>query len=270
MQLAYGRFGNGVEFFPKIEPDFGLVQVHARGNLSIHEKDQLVREVEQRLLGNSRRLKTVYARVGEQPRGSSEVTEDTVGMVQFEFVDWQERRQAHVIMDEIRAMTSDIPGILIEVTKPRADPPTGKPITLQIAVARSRAAAPGRPQGRRDRRAPDADLATSTTACRCPASTGSSRSTRPRPPSTAPASAPSAPRSSSSPTASKITEYRPSTTDKSVDILVRFPPERRSLDELDELRVQTPAGHVPIGNFVAAHRRRRRSATSTASPARAS
>ena len=49
----------------------------------------------------------------------------------------------------------------------------------------------------------------------------------------------------------KVTEYRPSDNDKAVDILVRFPPERRSLDQIDELRIQTPAGHVPIGNFVA-------------------
>ncbi len=48
----------------------------------------------------------------------------------------------------------------------------------------------------------------------------------------------------------KITEYRPSETDKSVDILVRFPPDRRSLDQIDDLRVQTAVGHVPIGNFV--------------------
>jgi len=48
----------------------------------------------------------------------------------------------------------------------------------------------------------------------------------------------------------KATEYRPVDSDKSVDILVRFPPERRSLDQIDDLRVQTQAGHVPIGNFV--------------------
>ena len=48
----------------------------------------------------------------------------------------------------------------------------------------------------------------------------------------------------------KVTEYRPSDNDKAVDILVRFPEDRRSLDQIDELRVQTPAGHVPIGNFV--------------------
>ncbi len=48
----------------------------------------------------------------------------------------------------------------------------------------------------------------------------------------------------------KATEYRPVDSDKSVDILVRFPPERRSLDQIDDLRVQTQVGHVPIGNFV--------------------
>ena len=49
----------------------------------------------------------------------------------------------------------------------------------------------------------------------------------------------------------KATEFRPADSDKPVDILVRFPSERRSLDEIDELHVQTPLGYVPIGNFVA-------------------
>ncbi|HWP17334.1 MAG TPA: efflux RND transporter permease subunit, partial [Xanthobacteraceae bacterium] len=48
----------------------------------------------------------------------------------------------------------------------------------------------------------------------------------------------------------KVTEYRPSDNDKAVDILVRFPKDRRSLEQIDELRIQTPVGHVPIGNFV--------------------
>jgi multidrug efflux pump len=48
----------------------------------------------------------------------------------------------------------------------------------------------------------------------------------------------------------KATEYRPVDSDKSVDILIRFPPDRRSLDQIDDLRVQTAMGHVPIGNFV--------------------
>jgi multidrug efflux pump len=55
----------------------------------------------------------------------------------------------------------------------------------------------------------------------------------------------------------KITEYRPSDSDKAVDIIVRYPENRRSLDQIDTLRIQSSAGNVPIGNFVsrrAAHR----------------
>src|SRR5262249_52925958 len=70
---SYGRFGHGVEFFPNVEPDFGLVQVRARGNLAIAEKNRLVAEIERRLL-QMPELSTVYARVGEGQRGSNEVT----------------------------------------------------------------------------------------------------------------------------------------------------------------------------------------------------
>src|SRR5713101_1912903 len=133
VQVAYGKFGRGVEFFPKVEPDFGQVIVHARGNLALDEKDRLVGEVEKRVLAFDG-LKTVYTRVGEQPRGMSELTEDTIGVIQFEFADWRSRPPAHEIMDAIRAKTADIAGILIEVTAPRAGPPTGKPIQVQLSA----------------------------------------------------------------------------------------------------------------------------------------
>src|SRR5204862_4653381 len=130
---AYGKFGSGVEFFPKVEPDYGQVIVHARGNLALDEKNRLVGEVEQRVLA-FKGLKTVYTRIGEQPRGMGELTEDTIGVVQFEFDDWRARPPAHQIMDEMREKTADIPGILVEVTAPRAGPPTGKPIQVQLAA----------------------------------------------------------------------------------------------------------------------------------------
>ena len=48
----------------------------------------------------------------------------------------------------------------------------------------------------------------------------------------------------------KLTEYRPADSDKPVDIIVRFPEDKRSLDQIDDLRVQLNGGSVPIGNFV--------------------
>ncbi|MEL7029307.1 MAG: efflux RND transporter permease subunit [Pseudomonadota bacterium] len=44
--------------------------------------------------------------------------------------------------------------------------------------------------------------------------------------------------------------YRPDDAEDEVDIRVRFPEPSRDLSELDELRVQTAMGPVPISNFV--------------------
>src|SRR5262249_18528074 len=132
VQVSYAKFGNGVEFFPSVEPDYGQVIVHGRGNISIDEKDRILAEVEKRVL-QLPSLSTVYTRVGEQPRGQQEISEDTIGAIQFEFADWKTRPKAHVIMDEIRDKTADIPGVLVEVTAPRAGPPTGKPVQVQIS-----------------------------------------------------------------------------------------------------------------------------------------
>jgi multidrug efflux pump len=245
---AYGRFGHGVEFFPQVEPDYGQVIVHGRGNLSLDEKDAAVRQVEQKVLATAG-LKTVYTRVGEQPRGSSEISEDTIGVIQFEFANWQTRQPAHVIMDEIRRETHDIPGILVEVTAPRAGPPTGKPIQVQLAAldpaqlpaaAKKVAAILGKMPELRDlddglplpgidwKLEVDKAEAAKYGANINSVGTGVQLVTN----------------------GVKVTEYRPTDSDKAVDIIVRFPQDRRSLGQIDELRVQTPKGYVPIGNFV--------------------
>ncbi|TIP32482.1 MAG: efflux RND transporter permease subunit, partial [Mesorhizobium sp.] len=48
----------------------------------------------------------------------------------------------------------------------------------------------------------------------------------------------------------KLSEYRPAGADDAVDIRLRLPEDRRTLSTLDELRVQTSQGSVPISNFV--------------------
>ena len=247
--MAYGKFGNGVEFFPKVEPDYGQVIIHARGNLSLDEKDRLVRSVEERVLKFDG-LKTVYTRAGEQPRQSNELGEDTIGVIQFEFADWQHRPPAHEIMDAIRDKTADIPGIQVEVTAPRAGPPTGKPMQIVALRARSGFAARCRQEGggspcstpRRARRGRRPSAArTSTGVIEVNKSEAAKYQANVNTVGTGVQLVTNG---------TKVTEFRPSDNDKSVDILVRFPPDRRSLEQIDELRVQTPAGNVPIGNFV--------------------
>jgi len=248
VQMAYGKLGKGVEFFPKVEPDYGQVVIHGRGNLSLDEKDRLVRTVEERVLKFSG-IKTVYTRAGEQPRQNNELGEDTIGVIQFEFDNWQRRAPAHEIMDAIRDKTADIPGILVEVTAPRAGPPTGKPVQIQLSALNPDllpAAAKKAStilSARADVRDVDDGLplpgidwrieVNKSEAAKYQANvntvgTGVQLVTN----------------------GAKVTEYRPSDNDKAVDILVRFPSDRRSLEQIDELRIQTPVGHVPIGNFV--------------------
>jgi multidrug efflux pump len=48
----------------------------------------------------------------------------------------------------------------------------------------------------------------------------------------------------------KITDYRPAHADKPVDIILRFPEDRRTLNDIDSLRIETQGGSVPIGNFI--------------------
>ncbi|MBM3538827.1 MAG: efflux RND transporter permease subunit [Alphaproteobacteria bacterium] len=245
---AYGKFGNGVEFFPDVEPEFGLVQVRARGNISLIEKDALVREVERRMQGIPE-ISTTYARVGERARGSDEVTEDTVGTVQFEFVDWRERRRANLILDDIRERTKDIAGVVIEVTKPRAGPPVGKPVTLLISSLDTERLFPAARQVadivRRIHGARDVDDG-------LPLPGIDWRLTVDKPEAAKYGVSPSAVGTAVQLVTNgvKVTEYRPDYTDKAVDVLVRFPDSQRSLDQLDELRLNTANGAVPIGNFV--------------------
>src|SRR5262249_13136309 len=220
----------------------------ARGTLPAEENTRRVGEVEKRVLAFEG-LKTVYTRIGEQPRGMSELTEDTIGVIQFEFADWRSRAPAHEIMDAIRAKTADIAGILIEVTGPRAGPPTGKPIQVQL-TALDPAQLPAAAVKVAAILAAGSDIRDLDDGLPLPgidwkievdkseaAKYGAGVNT-----------VGSAVQLVTN--GLKATEYRPVDSDKSVDILLRFPPDRRSLDQIDDLRVQTQAGHVPIGNFV--------------------
>jgi multidrug efflux pump len=48
----------------------------------------------------------------------------------------------------------------------------------------------------------------------------------------------------------KVAEYRPDNTQEEVDIRVRYPTQARGIAALDELRISTPQGQVPISSFV--------------------
>ena len=177
------------------------------------------------------------------------ISEDTIGIIQFEFADWKTRDKAHVIMDRIRDATSDLPGILVEVTSPNAGPPTGKPVQVQLS-ALDPAALPAAARKVAEMLAKRADIRDLDDGQQLPGIDWKLAVDK----------AEAAKYGASVNTVGtavqlvtngvKVTEYRPADSDKSVDIIVRFPQDRRNLDEIDALRVQMPSGNVPLGNFV--------------------
>jgi multidrug efflux pump len=246
--LVYGQVGKGVEFFPNVEPDVGVALVHARGNLSLAEKDRLVRAVETKIL-DMPELSTVYARSGDMGQGSEDVTEDVIGQIQFEFVDWQERRPAGQIMDEIRRLTADIPGIRVEVTAPNAGPPTGKPIQIELssdypeALREAALGIAGELAKYPDIRDLDNGLPMPGIDWRL--EINKAEAAKYRIGVTAVGSMVQLVTNGL-----KVTDYRPQSSDKPVDIIVRVPEDRRTLNQIDDLHVQTREGSVPIGNFI--------------------
>ncbi|MBW3196971.1 efflux RND transporter permease subunit [Marinobacter nauticus] len=127
---AYGRFNHGVEFFPSVEPESAQVQVRARGDLSVWERDAIVREVESRLQ-NMPEVKALYAR--SMVTTSSQMAPDVIGVLQFQFTDWYNRRTATDILEDFRERTADIAGIELEFRKQEGGPAEGKPIELQVS-----------------------------------------------------------------------------------------------------------------------------------------
>ena len=246
--FAYSKYGAGVEFFPSVEPDYGLLYVHARGNLSLAEMDTATTIAEKRLLGWPG-VKSVYTRVGKTQGGGQDVPEDVVGVIQYEFIDWRERKSANQILDELRGVMAGIPGVDVEVRVPEAGPPTGKPIQIRLsavdpkglddkarAVAARIAKVPGVIDVSDGLPPPGVDWALQVDRAKAaqygisPTSVGTVVQLVTN--------------------GLKLSEYRPAGSDDAVDIRLRLPEDRRTLSTLDELRVQTAQGSVPISNFV--------------------
>ncbi len=251
VQVIYAVFGKGIEFFPDVDPDFAKIQVRARGNLSIFEKDALMKQVEDRILAMDREkgeFKTVYTRVGREQQSNE--AEDVIGTITLEFVDWRLRkRKIRKILAEVTDRATKIPGILVNVRKEEAGPPTGKPVQIRLssrypeilvpATAKVRAgfeSTAGLTNIEDDRPLPGIDWVLRVDRAQAAKFN---------------ASVDLVGRAVQMVTAGiKLGEYRPDDADKEVDIRIRYPENYRTLDQLDNIRINTNVGRVPISSFV--------------------
>jgi len=248
--VMFGKMGKGVEFFPEVEPKFAKLEVKARGNLSVIEKDSLMREVELRILkmqDERHEFESIYTRTGAI--GNSQEAEDVIGTISLQFVDWQLRRKADRILAEAQERTRDIAGILIDRRKEEQGPPTGKDIQLQLSsrypeliegaiikVRQGLTEIGGFINIEDSRPVPGIDWEITTNRAQA-AKFGASVDLIGRAVQLVS-------------TGIKLAEYRPDDSDDELDVRARYPKEYRTIEQLDNIRVVTPAGQVPLSNFV--------------------
>ena len=243
---AYGFFNHGVEFFPAAEPESAQVWVRARGDLSIYERDTILRKVEDRLQGLAE-VKALYAR--SMVSATGEMPPDVIGTLQFQFIDWFERRPATQILDQMRALTADIAGIQLEFRQQEEGPSGGKPIELHVSGT--------------DRLQMDAAVTAITAKMQALGGFVDIEDNRSLPGvewrvevDRAAAARFGADVLTVGNAVQMVTNglllarYRPEYASDEVDIRVRFPTLWRSLDQMQRLTVKTPRGQVPLSNFV--------------------
>ncbi|MCR9214697.1 MAG: efflux RND transporter permease subunit [Proteobacteria bacterium] len=248
VQIYYATHGNGVEFFPQVEPEMALVYVHARGNMSTDEKDTLVREVEREVLKLDD-FSSLYTRTGGPGEGQ-DVAEDVIGSIQMEFKDWQERRPARVVFEDIRERTAYLTGITVETREPDTGPPTGKDVQIQLSSRNPDLLPIEIAKIRNHLEANVSDLVDIEDSRAIPGIEWQVKVDR------AQAGRFGADVFSVGKAIQLVTngikvgEYRPDDADEELEIRVRYPDDQRSIDQLDNLRVMTSNGMVPISNFV--------------------
>ena len=131
IQIFYGKFGKGFEFFPPIEPDYAEVVIHARGNFSAIEKDKIVNQIEKEILKN-KNIENMYSRSGMVKGDNRDESEDVIGAIKIEFIDWRKRPNANIIIEELKLQTKQFAGIYIEFIKKQDGPPKDKDIEIEI------------------------------------------------------------------------------------------------------------------------------------------
>ncbi|MEP3349702.1 MAG: efflux RND transporter permease subunit, partial [Marinomonas sp.] len=244
--MIYGKFGKGVEFFPNIEPESANLEIRARGDLSLNEKDDLVKQVELQLIGTPE-LKSIVTTSYATPGNNA--SPDSIGSISLEFVDWYQREPASIILDRIRERTKQIPGIEVSAEKEQGGPQSGADIQLQLTSNYSEALYLAADEISKkllereeivtvnDDRSLDGiewriDI-NRAEASRYGVDVNSLGNVI-----------------KLVTTGITLSDFLPEGADDKIDIILRYPVNQRSLDQLDQLQIPTNQGSIPASNFI--------------------
>jgi len=251
VNYTYTKVGEGVEFFPDVEPDLAKIVVYARGNLSVEEKKDYVSRVENIILkiqSKNQEFKNIYSLSGNVSE-QSEASEDFIGSISLEYNDWDKRRKSKVILAEILNKAKTINGIKVESREQQGGPGEGKPINIKLTSDSKKLLISEGIKLKKfidnypklmniEDNLPAPGIEWEINVDRKQASKFGANIT----------SIGNVIKLATN--GLKLGEYRPDDSNESIPLFLRYPNEGRTLDRIDNLRVSTSSGLVPISNFV--------------------
>ncbi len=250
----YIEQGRGMEFFTSVDPQFSGVSINARGNYSAQETRDIVMDVERRIYGVGH-IESMYTRTGsgglDFNMGGSGSTGDRIGSLFMELSDRRNRDVGGIQIQEMhRDVLSRIPGVRAEVVKQERGPPVGKEVQIQLTgddldvlifeARRIRKHLEENVEGLFgiDDTTPVPGIEWQVSVDRARAAmfgadittvgTGVQLLTN----------------------GVMIGQYRPDDAEEEVDIRIRYPKDERGIHQMDQLRINTNQGLIPISSFV--------------------
>jgi len=248
--VSYGKFGAGQDFFAHIENRYGIVNVRAQGNLSVDERREITKGVEQ-VIAAVDGVQMLYGfSDGNSLTFDRDASRDQISSFLVELYPPAERDRGSLeIFAEIRQRAAKLPGIYVTGKEIEAGPPVGKEIQIQISsenrelmyqtTAEIRDWIKNNVVGVRDVEdtLPLAGIQWEMIVDRPKAAmlgvnVGNIGQMV-----------------QMVTNGVMIGEFRPSDADDEVEIRLRYPEQNRQLAALDELRVNTRSGSVPVASF---------------------
>ncbi|HAE93228.1 MAG TPA: transporter, partial [Hyphomonas atlantica] len=252
--MWFGSTEHKSELFLDVEPEQAFVFVQAQGSLSTAEQLSLVKRAEAAITGMDgvQDISTEAGSSGQaifSPDGSSSKPIDTVGQLLIDLATADGVHNGRRTLANIRDRLSEVPGLRFEIAAREQGPPSGKDVQIAL-LSEDAAALNSTAQLIREHLDSRADLR-------------EVEDTRPLPGieyqlevDRAEAGKYGLDISQVGAAVQLITEgvlvgrYRPDDAQDEVDIRVRFPQSDRSASAIDDLRIATPRGNVPLSLFV--------------------
>ncbi len=134
MFILYGKFNNGVEFFPSVEPRQANIDIQLPSGTNVQTTNDFTKKIEEKIkpftdieyyvsnIGTSNNMNDV---------GSTVSNKSTITVNFYDKLD--RKRSSFETIEDVRKAISGIAGGSVNIQKQASGPPTGPPVNIEIS-----------------------------------------------------------------------------------------------------------------------------------------